>query len=374
MIVIQDVTAETAQQLCYLHDSWGEGATPQYFRDLDAIGKSLTRPEFADRQKLFLYYHRSPEAGGRPVGHAVARVSPTIKDRDGKPLGTLGFFAVSTECHDIKPLLGESVDWLKQNGADSIVGPMDGDTWHRYRLNTGPWDDPPFLMEPENPSYYAALWKQAGWQVVDRYHSKTIDDVSSVVSVLRPDFEAACHAGFQFRPLRMSEFGQELDRIYQLSTTAFRGSFLYDDISRDQFLALYQGVRPLVEPSLIWFAMDQDGREIGFLFCVIDYYRAVSAMRGKRNWWAKLKFLIHRRIVDAVNFKSIGILPEHRRHGLATALMYLGYRASLDLGFLRSNLCLIRDGNPSAQLDAGKSRMLRRYELYQAPGSNLRDL
>ena len=61
---------------------------------------------------------------------------------------------------------------------------MDGDTWHRHRLNVGPFDDPPFLLEPYNPPYYPEIWEEAGFQVLARYFSKQVDP-AAVVAHLR---------------------------------------------------------------------------------------------------------------------------------------------------------------------------------------------
>jgi hypothetical protein len=66
-----------------------------------------------------------------------------------------------------------------------------------------------------------------------------------------------------------------------------------------------------------------------------------------------------------VNVKTLGILPEHRRARLSYALAYRVYRRARELGLSRANLCLIRDGNPSGKLDAGRGTELRRYTLYR---------
>lgn len=156
----------------------------------------------------------------------------------------------------------------------------------------------------------------------------------------------------------------ELNRIYSLSKIVFAGNPFYEEISHEAFRKLYRPVRSLVDPKLIWFATTEEGEDVGFLFCIPDLAPAVAAMRGKRNLLAKLKFALTRRRVTAVNYKSIGIVPGHRRSSLATALMHLAYQQAAKKGLVRANLCLIRDGNPSTKLDAGRSRLLRRYALY----------
>jgi hypothetical protein len=336
----------------------------------DSIAKSLLRPKFTEAQRLFHVGDDRVEQT-QTLAAVVARVSPTIKDEGGQPVGMLGFFDSVNEFPPAEAVLSAANFWLREQGCDSIVGPIDGDTWHRYRFNIGPDSDPPFLMEPTNPTYYPELFAQAGFEIIDRYHSLRVEDVKAVISKLKSTVEAATELGYQFRCIRMDRFTEELKIIYEISSAAFRHNFLYEDISWEEFLDLYASAKPLIRPELVWFVEDATGKPIGFLFCLIDYYRAVSSMRGNKGLLGKLRFAWNRSSADAVNFKSIAVLPDHRRSKLGGALMYLGYRESLKLGFTKANLCLIRDGNPSSRLDGGTSRILRRYELYQTPGSRI---
>ena len=70
-------------------------------------------------------------------------------------------------------------------------------------------------------------------------------------------------------------------------------------------------------------------------------------MKGARNPVALLRFVLLKHRATAINLKSLGVLPDHRRSGLASALMYSGYKTAFDRGYRRVNLCLILDGNPS---------------------------
>lgn len=278
--------------------------------------------------------------GSRPVARVVARRSGALKDGEGRPVGILGFFEALDERAAVDRLFATAVDWLKGVGAGSIVGPMDGDTWHRYRLNVGPHSERPFLMEPYNPPHYPGHWERNGFRVLERYYSKRVDDVAGVLPRLEEKYRGALAAGYRLEAIRMDRFERELERIYALSVEVFRNNFLYSDISPKRFLGLYSGVRSLVDPQLVRIAVAPDGTDAGFLFAFPDRIRAV-------------------------NIKSLGVVRAHRRSGLASALMHLGYKTAHDQGYKRVNLCLILDGNPSGDLDGGLGTTFRRYHLYQ---------
>ena len=326
----------------------------------ESVVAGLRRSEFTGLQKLLVALDHD-----RPVARIVARRAPELRDDNGRPFGMLGGFEALDHAEAANALFAESVAWLRRAGAGTIVGPIDGDTWHSYRLNVGPFDREPFLMEPYNPPYYPALWETNGFAVLAGYHSKQVDDATMPLQVLEPLHRQAIAAGYRLEPLRFDHFERELDRLHAMSCEIFRGNYLYTAIDRQRFGELYAGARRLIDPQSIWFAVGPDGSDAGFLFAVPDRIAAVRAMRGRRGPLALLRFLLLRRRTDAMNLKSLGVLPEHRRTGLASALMYLGYLGARRRGYRRVNLCLIKDDNASSRFDAGRGRLLRRYHLYQ---------
>ena len=299
-------------------------------------------------------------------GRVVARVYACVSrlDREAaSPHGTLGSFEAQDDAEAAGVVLRAGTAWLRANGAGGIVGPMDGDTWHRYRLNVGPYDEPPFLMEPYNPAYYPALWESAGFRPLEGYISKSVADLSAVVEALRVKADRAA-AGYRLRSLDPSRFEEELDVLFSLTRAGFAGNLLYTDIPRADFVGMYAGTRALIDPDLVCLASTSAGEPAGFLFAIPDRHRAVAAMRGSRGLPARVRYWL-RRHTDTVNMKTIGVVPEHRRGGLASALCHHVYAAAARKGYRRANLCLIRDGNPSAALDADLGRVSRRYVLYQ---------
>jgi GNAT superfamily N-acetyltransferase len=295
--------------------------------------------------------------GGEPVARVAVWRSPA--------LGILGLFeALDGHPDAVAKLFQEAVGWLRQE-TEMIVGPMDGDTWHRYRVNVGPFDQPPFLSEPYNPPYYEALWTANGFDVLERYYSKRVDP-AAVVAFLE---EKRNVAGYRLRSLDRSRFREELGTIYELSRRIFARNFLYTEISEGEFLRLYTGAERLIDPELVLFAHAPDGQPVGFLFAYPDRFRAVAAMRGERGLLAGLRYLLNRK-TDAVDFKTLGVLPEHRRSGVAAALFHEGHHRAVEKGYRWANHCLFKEGNPSGDLDGGAGSLLRTYHLYRyTPGA-----
>lgn len=339
---------------------------PNYLAEPTAKTRaSLLRACFDGRQRVFMWCD-----GQRVVARVVARVSPVLTDKHDAPLGMLGFFEAFEAPDEVMQLLSAGIAWLNDQGASTIVGPIDGDTWHRYRFNVGPFDQPPFLMEPYNKPYYGELWQQAGFQVLEEYYSKVVD-AQAAAAPMSKIHQRVLSRGYRLRPISMDRFEAEMGIIYELSTDIFAANFLYEEISLNDFLDLYRPARALIDPELVLIAELPTGEPVGFVFALVDYHLAVKAMRGGKGLLAKLRFLLSRRKAKAVNVKSLGVKSEYRRSGLAAAMMCECYHTILRKGFAQANLCLIREGNPSGQLDGGVGTVTRRYTFYQHAGDNV---
>jgi hypothetical protein len=257
-------------------------------------------------------------------------------------LGMIGSFEAQNDPARVSVLLHDAANWLREQGATQIVGPMDGDTWHRYRVNAGPFDRPPFLLEPVNPPYYDALWRAAGFEVLERYSSKRVDDVSRLASQLAPMRERAVARGYRIRPIDPSRLTEELTLVWRLSLEIFRGNPFYSDIALDEFLALYDGIERLLVHELVLF-IQQGDETAGFLFAYPD-----SDSR-------------------TVNYKTIGVVPAHRRGYVGWAMLQQAYAAALTMQRPVANHCLMREENASQSMDAGEGTAFRHYLLYALP-------
>jgi hypothetical protein len=245
---------------------------------------------------------------------------------------------------------------------------MNGDTWHSYRFSIGPFDRPPFLMEPYNPPYYPELWERCGFTTLETYYSQRVEDVQALMNGLQKKHERALSSGYTMRPLDSKRFLEELETIYDLSRENFADNFLYSEIPLSEFISLYAGTKRLIDPDLTWFAHAQDGSTAGFLFAFPDELRAVAAMRGGRDPLARLRFALTKGKADTVNIKSVGVARAHRRVGLFAALTFCVCREAVRKGYSAANLCLIKEDNPSGALADSFAKVLRRYVLYRYTG------
>ena len=216
---------------------------------------------------------------------------------------------------------------LRREGVEAILAPMDGDTWHSYRVVTESDGSPPFPMEPTSGAHDFAALTAAGFAAVVGYSSARAE--VSALPMFSPAIEGIAIAAWDGDPSALA------DEAFALAKGAFAEAAFYKPISHDAFLALYAPLLPRLDPGLVLLARDRQAALVGFLLgypdgrggAVVKTY--AGAVRG-----------VGRMLVDAFN-------AEVRARGLTSVVH-----------------ALMRDDNTSRDRSrTNGGRTFRRYAL-----------
>ncbi|MGF1624405.1 MAG: hypothetical protein ACFCVH_05940 [Alphaproteobacteria bacterium] len=192
---------------------------------------------------------------------ASASVWRTAPSLHGRRTAAIGRFACA-DGPSGTALLARIAATLAAERFGALLGPMDGDTWHSYRLVTESDGRPPFAMEPTNPPHYADAFLDAGFRPIARY-------VSSIDTIVAPESPVLDRQRrLAIRGFRIEAADDELRLIHDLSMRAFAGNPFFDRLSWPGFHALYAPVVPLIDPRLVLFAEAVGGSCVGFLFAI----------------------------------------------------------------------------------------------------------
>ncbi|WP_299965465.1 hypothetical protein [uncultured Roseobacter sp.] len=162
-------------------------------------------------------------------------------------------------------LLSDAATRARARGAKALIGPMEGDTWHAYRLICERGEQPPFLMEPSSAAHDEAAFRAAGFDVISSYFS-----ASAPLSDL-PGPKPRDTDEFTVEPWDGTDADALFTQVHELSCAAFAGNPFYKPIALSDFLAMYRPVVPLLKQDLILFARDRTGALVGFLFGIPNY-------------------------------------------------------------------------------------------------------
>jgi hypothetical protein len=265
---------------------------------------------------------------------------------EGHRVGAIGHYGAS-DPDAARMLLSTACARLRHIGCSLAVGPMDGNTWRRYRLVVERGDEPPFFLEPDNPPDWPEHFTSADFEPLSHYYSSVNDDLSQR-DPRAPAVEARMLTrGVRLRNIEVGRFEHELERVHGVAEVSFSTAFLYTPLSLDDFLAQYRRIQPYVRPELVFIA-EHEGRAVGFAFTIPDL---MERARGET--------------VRTAIIKTVAILPDRDHYGgLGTLLVERTHRAIEALGFSRAIHALMHESNVSRNISERTGHVIRRYALF----------
>ena len=268
---------------------------------------------------------------------------------DEQQLGFIGHYAALNATAG-RRLLTVAAEQLAKQGCTLAIGPIDGSTWHNYRLITAWGNEPAFFLEPTNPPNWPDHFIQAGYAPLARYCSTLTTAIEPKSVHLNKVAARAQSRGIRLRSLELDYYEDELQAIYPLILTSFSRNFLYTPMTEADFLAQYRPIKSYLQPALCLIA-EQAGQPIGFLFALPDLGQA---QRGQQ--------------IDTVIIKTVAVHPDHRVSGLGTLLVARCHEIAHELGYKRVVHALMHENNRSRKISSRfQSRVIRRYALFAKP-------
>ncbi|SMX45694.1 hypothetical protein [Actibacterium lipolyticum] len=253
---------------------------------------------------------------------------------EGRKTAAIGAF----RCDDAQAgssLLNDAADLLRAEGYQAMIGPMDGDTWHSYRLITETDDSPPFLMEPKSAPHDLDAFQKAGFEEISSYFSAR-GAVAGAIGTPPPHDDA-----IEIRQWDGTNPEACFADVHSLSTKAFANNLFYAPISLESFLAMYMPFVPMLKPELILMARDtQSGALLGFLFGIPNYQEGLTP--------------------SSVILKTYASL----RAGVGHHLSHVFHQNAQTMGYEHVIHALIHDSNQSADRSRKHgAQVFRRYAL-----------
>ncbi|MBL8817796.1 MAG: hypothetical protein JNL58_17355 [Planctomyces sp.] len=283
-------------------------------------------------------------------GVATARCSlwwdQTPRYQDSR-VGTIGHYSASS-LETGRRLIEASEQVLSDHGCGYVIGPMDGNTWRKYRfVIRDTCGFPQFFLEPAHPVDWPDHFHSAGYSVLAEYYSAVCEDLSirdPRTERLQQQFK---DAGMNFRWFQRDAQEDDLRAIHQVSLAAFRSAFLFVPISFEEFQTQF---RPLLErvPTDWILIAEQNSRVVGFVFGVPD---AMEAARGHKS--------------DTVILKSIGLYPERDLAGLGILMVQHFHDVVRERGFHRVIHAMVHSENAAANnISSRYTHPFRTYGLF----------
>lgn len=267
--------------------------------------------------------------------------------KDDKNIGCIGDFEAKNKNYGVN-LLNKCEEILKEKNISYIVGPMNGNTWKKYRTLKWSNGDPLFLLENVNGIEYNEIFLSAGYDEIETYTStKGLIKDAYYSSVIEKAYEKLKENNIKIRKFDKTKYEEELKKIYSISKVSFYRNPFYTPISETEFIEQYKNYLDLFNEDFILIA-EKENRAIGFIFTIPDY--------NELKYKEKVQTLI---------LKTVAVIPEYEHLAIGHVLLNEIRKNALDKKYEKW-ICAFMYSKNTSQKGAkrNKTELIREYALY----------
>ena len=307
---------------------------------------------------------------GRVVGRIGAVCNPPHDERWSERAGFFGFFECVDDREATRALLDTASDWLRNQGAKILRGPVSPSTNDECGVLVDGFDSDPFIMMPYTPPYYLARLEENGLEkAMDLLafafspHTDFPPKVDRIATAVQE------RTGLRVRRLEMPDFDAELERLRLVYNRSWADNWGFLPMSQEEFVFTAATFKPVAMPEFILLAQVED-ETVAAVICVPNLNPFLKRMNGRLLPFGFRHLIGWRRRVEAVRVLTMGVLPAYRGRGVDAVLYRELLRAGRARGFTHeSELGWVLETNEvmvNAILRMG-GRTTKRIRLYAKP-------
>ena len=253
-------------------------------------------------------------------GEVIGRIGAWVNGKSKEHPAGCGFF----ECIDNQKaafeLFDVAKDFISSKGGIQMDGPTNFGENHQYwGLITENFNEPPYYLQNYNPQYYVNFFENYGFKI---YYKQEIfyRDLSIPLQEKFKDRADLLRADPKFHvthmdPSRYMDYAEEFRTVYNNAWANRQSGF--SEMSSAQAKAIFKGLKPVVDPSLVYFAY-YDDEPIGMYLQLPEVNQIFRRVNGNLNIIGKLKFLYHKFMKTTTRCFGMvfGIAPEFQGKGV----------------------------------------------------------
>jgi hypothetical protein len=292
--------------------------------------------------------------GGEIVARAAAMVDQRYLDHWDDPLGHIVMFEAMPGAADAtSALMDEASAWLRAKGMRAARAGFGGGSDLPFAIDD--YDTLPPMLVRQNPAYYHALLKEAGFESERGWVDYKIAVRPDLVERWTSALDSAERAGFAIVPLRDVPEDRRVHLFASVWNEAFRAHWGVSPFTEDEVAQLIEFLGPMGMLDLSVLAF-RDDEAVGVLWVSPDSSAIATLSPGREL-----------RPDEKVNFLGIGVLEPARGRGVNLAMASYAYLELARGGASHVSYTLVLDDNWPSRRTAEKlgAHVCANYMVYR---------
>jgi GNAT superfamily N-acetyltransferase len=291
---------------------------------------------------------------GEIVARAAALVDQRYVDHWNEPLGHIVMFEALPNTRDATRLVMDAAcEWLREKGMRAARAGFGGGTDMPFAVDD--YDTLPPMLVRQNPAYYHALLKDAGFESEKGWVDYKIEVTPELVERWTSALESVRQAGFAIVPLRDVPEGERVHLFTYVWNEAFKVHWGISPFSEDEVTQLMEFLGPMGMFDLSVLAY-RDDEPLGVLWVSPDSSAMATLSPGREL-----------RPDEQVNFLGIGVLEAARGRGVNLAMAAYAYLELVRRGATYVSYTMVLDDNWPSRRTAEKlgAHVCANYMVYR---------
>jgi GNAT superfamily N-acetyltransferase len=307
--------------------------------------------------------------GGRVVGRITAQVDDAFNEFHHSRWGMFGFLEFEDDPGILAALLDAAERWLRDEGCDRMVGPMDFTMNDESGVLVEGFELEPIIKQPWHPPYYQQRCEEAGLE-------KAMDLLSwylevgnrSTLNPILPRLadRAAERHGITVRKMSRRHLRRELEAFADVYNQAWSGNWGFVPFGKADLDAYALELQFVYSPG--WFMVaEHQGETVAMAITVLDINQVYKKMQGRLLPWGWWHLLNRHRTVDQLRVGFLGVKPQYQYTGAAAALYVEHFNTAEHSRLKKGEAGWILETNTGMNrgLEAMSGRVVKRYRVYQ---------
>lgn len=310
-------------------------------------------------------------------GELVGRIAAIINDNHNKfyndKVGFFGFFESINDKEVSKKLFDTAYKFLKDNGMDTVRGPVNPSTNDECGLLIGAFDTPPVLLMTYNPKYYIDLIEDYGFakakDLLALYIPKeVISNDAKMAQLERISNMVKKRENITLRRVNLKDFDNEVQRIREIYNNAWEDNWGFVPMTEDEFKYIAKALKPIAVEEFIIFA-EVDGKAIGFSLALPDFNQVLKKMNGTLFPTGLFKLLYYKSKIDLLRVIIMGVNKEYHKKGIDAIFYQDIIKAGNRNGYKGAEISWVLEDNLAMKQTSEKlgAHVYKTYRIYDLP-------
>jgi len=330
------------------------------------------RERFSREKNPFFLYAKVTYFLAKQKGKLSGRVASIVNYRHNEfhndKVGFFGFFESANDYSVSSALLDAVSQKLREEGMDTIRGPMNFSTNEDCGFLIDGFHEPPLLMTPYNPPYYSDLMENYGMGKAKDLYAYICDIPEQLPEKILRVAEIAEKRGIRVRPIDKKNFGGEMRIFMEVYNSAWAKNWGFIPLTEEETNHIAKKLKSIALPELTLIA-EKDMEHVGFMGLLPDYNFVLKKMKGKLNPLTIVKAFHHSKKITDLRLLLLGIKAEYRHRGVDALMFREGFMSIREKykRFKHVEFSWILEDNIPVQrlVEMMGARLYKKYRVYE---------